>query len=122
MSEHPASAQPHHETRDISLRAAVMGGVVIGIVVGGLVILADVLFPQKSLDRLLRPPFPIIAEPALQSDPPADMAAFHTREMAIMNSFGWTDRPRGIGHIPIDQAMQETLRDGIPDWPQGDAP
>lgn len=58
MSEHPASAQPHHETRDISLRAAVMGGVVIGIVVGGLVILADVLFPQKSLDRLLRRKLP----------------------------------------------------------------
>lgn len=131
MPEHSASGHsassdgpPHHETRDISLRAVIAGGVAIGLVVGGLVILADVLFPQKSLDRLLKPPFPVIAQPALQSDPAADMAIFHAREMALLNGFGWTDPARGIGHIPIEQAMQQIAREGINGWPAdgGDGP
>ncbi|GAB6968193.1 hypothetical protein JCM25156A_22300 [Komagataeibacter kakiaceti JCM 25156] len=115
--EPPEVAPPRHETRDISLRAVIAGGVVIGVAVGGLVILADMLFPQKSLDRLLKPPFPVIAEPALQSDPAADMAAFHAREMATLNGFGWTDPAHGAGHIPIEQAMRQIAREGINGWP-----
>nr|WP_255663279.1 hypothetical protein [Komagataeibacter sp. FNDCR2] len=82
-----------------------------------MVIVADMLFPQKSLDRLLKPPFPVIAEPALQSDPVADMVAFHAREMAVLNGFGWTDPARGMGHIPIEQAMRQIVREGIKGWP-----
>ncbi|WP_239029523.1 hypothetical protein [Novacetimonas pomaceti] len=107
----------HHETRDVSLRAVIVGGVGIGLAVGGLVMLADVLFPQGSLDRLLRPPFPVMSRPALQSDPAADMSAFAARDMAALNGFGWTDPARGIGHIPIGQAMEQVAREGIPDWP-----
>ncbi|PYD59984.1 hypothetical protein CFR73_09190 [Novacetimonas maltaceti] len=96
------------------------GGLAIGLAVGGLVMVADVLFPQKSLDRLLKPPFPVIAEPRLQSDPAADMAAFAAREESALNGFGWTDAGSGIGHIPIDQAMGEIAREGIPGWPAGE--
>ncbi|WP_308721531.1 hypothetical protein [Komagataeibacter xylinus] len=118
MSEQHQSGQPPgHETRDVSFRAVMIGGVAIGLAVGGLVVAADMLFPQKSLDRLLKPPFPVVAEPRLQSDPVADMAAFAAHEEHVLNSFGWTDKSRGIGHIPIDQAMQEIAREGIPGWP-----
>lgn len=118
MSEqHHSGPSPGHETRDVSFRAVMIGGLAIGLVVGGLVVAADMLFPQKSLDRLLKPPFPVVAEPRLQSDPVADMAAFAAREEQALNSFGWTDRSRGIGHIPIDQAMREIAREGIPGWP-----
>ncbi len=120
MPEHksqPGAPPSGHETRDVSFRAVMIGGLAIGLAVGGLVVAADMLFPQKSLDRLLKPPFPVIAEPRLQSDPVADMAAFAAREKNALNSFGWTDTDRGIGHIPIDQAMQEIAREGIPGWP-----
>ena len=120
----PGGQSPHHETRDVSLRAVMAGGLAIGLVVGGLVVLADVLFPQKSLDRLLKPPFPVIAEPRLQSDPVADMVAFAAHEEHALNSFGWTDSGRSTGHIPIDQAMGEIAHEGIAGWPtdEGDTP
>ncbi|MCE2577898.1 hypothetical protein NO263_17045 [Gluconacetobacter entanii] len=122
MSEQHPGAQPppRHELRDISFRAVMAGGLAIGLAVGGLVVVADMLFPQKSLDRLLKPPFPVIAEPRLQSDPAADMAAFAAHERDILNSSGWTDRDRGIGHIPIAQAMQDIADEGIPGWPTGE--
>jgi hypothetical protein len=47
------------------------------------------------------------------------MAAFYAEEMQHLNSLGWVNRASGIVHIPIEQAMRETVQRGIPDWPTG---
>ncbi|MBB2203851.1 hypothetical protein HLH27_02305 [Gluconacetobacter takamatsuzukensis] len=94
---------------------------VVGIGVGAalvmLAVAANLLFPQHRLDRLMAAPLPPMAAPALQSDPPADMAAFRAADMARLNGFGWVDRAHGVAHVPVGQAMRQVAREGIPDWP-----
>ncbi|MBM9403701.1 hypothetical protein JUN65_19210 [Gluconacetobacter azotocaptans] len=119
MADDPAPhfSRPRHEPADVTLRPVVAVGMGVGIVVVALAVLADVLFPQRALDMLLRPPLPPMTSPALQSDPPADMAAFRAADLARLTGFGWVDRKGGVAHVPIDQAMRQMARDGIPGWP-----
>ena len=62
--------------------------------------------------------YPDYPSPKLQGNPAADMLAFRTAELARLNSFGWDDQAKGIGHIPIDDAMRQIAASGIPDWPK----
>jgi hypothetical protein len=116
-----APSTPRHEPRDVTLGPVISVGLGVGVMVVGLAVLADVLFPQRTWDTLLRAPLPPMTAPALQSDPPADMAAFRAADLARLNSFGWVDRAGGVAHVPIDQAMRQVARDGIPDWPAAGA-
>jgi hypothetical protein len=34
-----------------------------------------------------------------------------------LNSAGWVDKPHGIAHIPIEDAMREVAAQGIAGWP-----
>jgi hypothetical protein len=70
----------------------------------------------------LHPPevsLPAVVAPALQISPRADMARFRAEEEAELSSYGWVDRDRGVVRIPIDQAMEKVVRQGIPGWPEG---
>ena len=55
-----------------------------------------------------RPP-----EPVLQISPDRDWQEMLKREQAILNSYRWVDRSRGVVHIPIDRAMQIVAQSGI---------
>ncbi|CAP56558.1 hypothetical protein GDI2615 [Gluconacetobacter diazotrophicus PA1 5] len=105
----------------MALRPVLVVGIGVGVAVVMLAVLANMLFPQHTLDTELRGPLPRMAAPALQSDPPADMAAFRAADLARLNGFGWVDRAGGVAHVPIDQAMRQVARDGIPDWPSAGA-
>ncbi|GAA4477362.1 hypothetical protein [Gluconacetobacter asukensis] len=113
----PPFSRPRHEARDVALRPVLAVGLGVGVALVMLAVVANLLFPQHRLDRLLAAPLPPMAAPALQSDPPADMAAFRAADMARLNGFGWVDRAHGVAHVPIGQAMRQVARDGIPDWP-----
>jgi hypothetical protein len=75
------------------------------------------LYPQSRLDRTLKLPLPRFPAPALQVDPSADMQHFYRQEMLRLRSRGWVDQRAAIAHIPIEEAMQQTARAGIPGWP-----
>ena len=75
------------------------------------------LYPQSRLDRTLKLPLPRFPAPALQVDPSADMQDFYRGEMLRLRSRGWVDQQAAIAHIPIEEAMRQTARDGIPGWP-----
>ena len=60
--------------------------------------------------------------PNLQADPALDMARFHQRELARLNSYGWTDARNRLAHIPIDRAMRLVVAKGLPTRDPGDAP
>lgn len=53
-------------------------------------------------DAAARRSFP---QPALQTDPRADLAAFNARQQQALTGYGWVDRDAGIVRIPIDDAM-----------------
>jgi hypothetical protein len=56
--------------------------------------------------------------PRLQIDPAADLAKFRAEEEQRLQGTYWIDKPKGIVHIPIEQAMRKLARDGIPGFPK----
>ncbi len=57
---------------------------------------------------------PLPPEPRLQLSTRKDMEEFRAQEDAILNSYGWVDRPAGRVRVPIARAMELTLQEGIP--------
>ena len=120
MSEHAgnkALVPARHEVTDVSLRFMLVLFALIGGTLVALVALAYWLYPGEVQDRRFAQPFPTFPAPRLQSDPAADMQQFLAAELHQLNSVGWQDRSAGSVHIPIDQAMQDVAKAGIPDWP-----
>lgn len=56
-----------------------------------------------------QPPFPV-----LQVSAPLDLQDFLKRENAELDSYGWIDRHAGIVRMPIDEAMNLVLQEGLP--------
>jgi hypothetical protein len=55
--------------------------------------------------------------PGIQPNPPADLAALHAEEDAILDTYGWVDRENGVVRIPIERAMQLIVKQGLPSRP-----
>ena len=53
-------------------------------------------------------------EPRIQVSPTADLQEMLKREQAILHTYGWIDRSRGVVRIPIDRAMQLIAERGLP--------
>ncbi len=61
--------------------------------------------PMVNLDKF--------AEPRLQSDEPADMQTLNRMEDQVLNGKPWVDE-KGTVHLPIQLAMDELLKRGLP--------
>lgn len=89
-----------------------------GILAGYLIRLKRIPPPTdrwRPLERAARaPPSFVPPFPRLQVSPPADLQAFRAREEAQLHGYGWINRTSGIVHIPIEQAMDLVLRQGLP--------
>jgi hypothetical protein len=120
MAEQTVLEAARHEHTDVDRRILWLGAPLVLIGTIALALLVLWLYPASTFDRFMRLPLPRYPEPRLQSDPAADMARFYQEEMKRLNGTGWIDRGRGIVHIPIDSAMQQLARDGIPGWPRSD--
>jgi hypothetical protein len=117
MSE-PVLPPSRYEHTDVSSRAALIA---LPMILAGLllsVLLVWWIYPQTIVDRRLPSPIPDYPSPRLQSDAAADMRKFRAAELARLNSAGWDDQAKGLGHIAIDDAMRRVTTGGIPDWPQ----
>lgn len=55
--------------------------------------------------------FPV---PRLQADEVADMDKFRAEEEEQLNTSGWVDEKAGVAHIPVEQAMDNVLKQGLP--------
>jgi hypothetical protein len=58
-------------------------------------------------------------EPLLQVAPQEDWTEMLNRERAILNSYRWIDRSKGIVHIPIERAMELAVGREVPAAEQG---
>lgn len=56
------------------------------------------------------------ATPKLPTAPEQDLAAIRQEEYAELNRLGWVDQAAGMARIPIDEAMQLVVRNGLPRW------
>jgi hypothetical protein len=57
--------------------------------------------------------------PRLQIQPKIDLERLRSYEYGRRDTFGWADRDRQIGRIPIEKAMQLLAERGLPGWPSG---
>lgn len=138
------NSQPQHETRDVNVRGVVMFCVtlaaavlVVSVVLWGLVHVfsrqAERRQPEVSpvfSQARARQDFPA---PQLQPPPPlpggtdnryrpfitdtVDLQTMQQRERYLLNSYGWVDQNAGIVHIPIEQAIDMLIKQGLPARP-----
>jgi hypothetical protein len=69
--------------------------------------IADV--PPKFVDPTER--FP---KPVLQADDVADMNKMRAQNNTQLYSYGYVDEKGGVVHVPIDQAIQQLAKQGLP--------
>jgi hypothetical protein len=128
----PIGPEPAGSDHDVDLRAVfkfagalvAITVVVMGIVWGLSVRLkhdlagADPLpspLPEASAHRL--PP-----GPRLEESPPQSLAELRAREEALLGSWAWVDRNRGVAQIPIERAIEIIAGKGLPAPPPPPSP
>jgi hypothetical protein len=56
--------------------------------------------------------------PRLQVKPELDIGAFRAQEDAVLASYAWVDKERGVARIPVVEAMRLVAERGLPVFPQ----
>jgi hypothetical protein len=119
-----AGTERKHETRDVSLRWLAISGVIIVV----LLIAAFVsmrwmfdLFEAREARRqgepatLVSDPGPSRPpEPRLQTNPRLELQEMRAEENAVLQTYGWVDREKGVARMPIDEAMKIVVQRGLP--------
>lgn len=127
MAQEHASG-PRHEPNQVGTAAIVGSGA--GLVVAAVIIHAALWGYLRRLenDRPFVPPplGPARMEGALRTEPPLqgtpqyqrwgppEVADLRRAEQAVLDSYGWVDRDRGIARVPIRRAMQLYVSRGQP--------
>jgi hypothetical protein len=57
--------------------------------------------------------------PRLQVDPQKEIHDYCEQQAATLDSYGWVDQSAGIVRIPIDRAIELTLKNGLPSRADG---
>ncbi len=61
---------------------------------------------QPERATVLKASPPPAAFPRLVASEPRALAEFRAREDALLGSYGWIDRDRGLARMPIDEALR----------------
>ena len=57
---------------------------------------------------------PVASFPKLVESEPRALAAFRAQEDALLTSYGWVEKDKGIARIPIDEAIRIVAERGLP--------
>jgi hypothetical protein len=120
MSSEEKNKRHGHEHSDWNLTWVVGGGITLIVSVAIMLIASWWIFREfqywastRQLGTVTGPPA-APPEPRLQVSPTADWSEMLEREQAILHSYGWVDRSRGIVRIPIERQMEIVARGGFP--------
>jgi len=112
-----------YEVRDVNARGVTLLALGLSAAVGIAMVLMVVLFDRLAAreTRGQQPPISLAGaddalppEPRLQADPARDLAAMRAAEEALLEGYVWVDREAGIASIPIGEAMERVVADGLP--------
>ena len=108
----PRNPNTAYERADVRLLPLLVVAIGVVVLLGVAPLLIRALWPgtRGDVDRHLaiQPP-----APRLQTSPPTDLAAYLAREQALLDSYGWVDRGKGIAREPIAAAIQQLVHGGI---------
>lgn len=119
----PESLKHGHELSDVPPRWVAVTALALFATIGLSALAISGLFGlhERHGAPPLRAPTPIerteLTPPAprLQQAPPRHAAARRAETEAVLNSYGWIDRPAGVARIPIAEAMRILADHGWPD-------
>lgn len=109
-----------YEIRDIHVRGVVMATIALLVMIGVVLLAVGILL---GLLGSLHPPLPPVtlvqpqatpAPPALWIAPTANTQRYRQQENAILAESKWLDDQKSVAHIPITQAMQLVVDEGLP--------
>src|SRR5271169_5662537 len=120
--EHSVQPTPNgagHEQSEISVRFIVvsLGVLLIGtflvalLVVGIFRFFSNTYQTQESAKQNQQQ---IPPEPRIEVEPYKQLLDVHAREDHVLKSYAWVDKSQGIVRIPIDQAIDELAKKGLP--------
>jgi hypothetical protein len=123
VSEHDPSGLGH-ESRDIRVRPVVLAFVALLVIAGVVHFLMYVVLvgftarearrseaasPLAATYGMKAPP-----EPRLQVAPRDDLQRLRAAEDALLHSYAWVDREKGVARFPIDRAIEILASRGLP--------
>jgi len=117
-----------HELSDLEPRQVAVFGAILAATVILVVIATYLLFDafygsnrksQSPASPLSFSPEPI-PEPRLLESPGRDLKAMRAAENALLSSYAWIDREKGIARIPINDAIEILAQRGLPARPQSE--
>ncbi len=124
------SAASGHEVSDINPKRVALVGLALATVIAVSLLVTYGLFhyfyrgetrtrPLPSPLSYTREPTP---EPRLSIEPGKDLKTLRSEEDALLKSYGWIDREKGIVRIPIDRAIEILAERGLPTRPAKNEP
>ena len=109
-----------YEPNDVRVGGVFIAAIALFVMIG--VGLAAVIGLLNLFGRLNPPPPPItLVQPQRTPDvptlwfvPEANRQDYQVQEDTRLGSYGWVDQANGVAHIPITQAMQLVIEQGLP--------
>ena len=114
-----ASEHPHYEQEDIRplYIAALFGGILVLVIVvlllmAGLVVLFNAYEEPPTIEETRLPQ----VDPRLQPNPRSEWDSYEATQQAYLNSYGWIDEEADMARIPIEEAIDRVVEEGLPDF------
>jgi hypothetical protein len=124
----PADIAAGHEVSDVKVGGLItfLVGLVIALVATVFFITWLFDFYQNRFDAADPAPSPLaemredetVPGPHLQQSPRSEMNELRDKDREILDTSAWLDEQKKIAREPIDLAMEQVLRDGLPMWPR----
>ena len=129
MVETPADVSPTataHEDTDVNVRAlnTFMIVLVVSLLVTGLLVYWQYRLFENKARANDPPPSPRAEErvatpgPGLQIDEVTEGQRYLLKQEADLESTAWVSKDEKLVRIPIEKAMDQIVRNGLPKWPE----
>ena len=108
-----------HEQSEVSVRMIVVSLAILLIgtflaamlVVGIFQYFSHAYHPEETAKQTKQT---IPPEPRVEVEPWQQLQTVHAREDHILTSYAWVDKKEGVVRIPVDQAIDELAKKGLP--------